>query len=382
MTPVNSVKDEPAIRFVGESQVPVWGLKGSVRQARAFRQAGHTDIAAWPENVKADRPLILIRADYAMDAAMVAGISGMPEGVLIDPDEGNPVAIRCPAPSAAEAIRMFSGNATTALPGLTRLRPDDLRGGHDRWLRKKGSGLLRRITPGSRRAVEQLLFGAAYKDVTDVVTKYVWPWPALHATRLCAVLGLSANAVTALSAVLVVAATLLFARGDFGLGLVAAWIMTFLDTVDGKLARVTITSSKFGNVFDHGIDLIHPPIWYWAWIAGLANIGMALPNAPLIEATVIGGYVLQRVQEGLFLAFFKMELHVWRRFDSKFRLITARRNPNLILLSAATLCGRPDIGIIAVATWTVLSIGVHALRMAQAAAIRARGGALTSWLAP
>ena len=41
--------------------------------------------------------------------------------------------------------------------------------------------------------------------------------------------------------------------------------MTFLDTVDGKLARVTLTSSPFGNVLDHSLDLIHPPFWYWAW---------------------------------------------------------------------------------------------------------------------
>ena len=32
--------------------------------------------------------------------------------------------------------------------------------------------------------------------------------------------------------------------------------MTFLDTVDGKLARCTIASSKLGNIFDHGIDLV------------------------------------------------------------------------------------------------------------------------------
>ena len=44
--------------------------------------------------------------------------------------------------------------------------------------------------------------------------------------------------------------------------------MTFLDTVDGKLARTTLTSSKWGDIFDHGIDLVHPPFWYVAWGAG------------------------------------------------------------------------------------------------------------------
>ena len=72
----------------------------------------------------------------------------------------------------------------------------------------------------------------------------------------------SPNQVTFAGLLLTIAAFYLFWTGQFGWGLVAAWIMTFLDTVDGKLARVTLTSSKIGNVFDHGIDLIHPPFWW------------------------------------------------------------------------------------------------------------------------
>ena len=73
----------------------------------------------------------------------------------------------------------------------------------------------------------------------------------------------------------------LFSYGYFALGLALGWVMTFLDTVDGKLARVTVTSSKWGNIFDHGIDLIHPPIWYVAWGIGLLSfaplyLGMTL----------------------------------------------------------------------------------------------------------
>ena len=59
------------------------------------------------------------------------------------------------------------------------------------------------------------------------------------------------------------------ARGAFLSGLVCAWAMTFLDTVDGKLARVTLTSSRIGDVMDHGLDLVHPPFWWWAWGIGL-----------------------------------------------------------------------------------------------------------------
>ena len=59
--------------------------------------------------------------------------------------------------------------------------------------------------------------------------------------------------------------------GVFALGLLAAWLMTFLDTVDGKLARVSLQSSKLGHWMDHGLDIIHPPIWYWCWAQGLGQ---------------------------------------------------------------------------------------------------------------
>ena len=103
------------------------------------------------------------------------------------------------------------------------------------------------------------------------MTKWVWPAPARGVTRLCVRLGLLPNHVTALSWVLAILAGLLFYQGEFFAGLLAGWLMTFLDTVDGKLARVTVTSSALGNYFDHVLDLLHPPFWYLAWGLGLAS---------------------------------------------------------------------------------------------------------------
>src|SRR3546814_4176963 len=74
---------------------------------------------------------------------------------------------------------------------------------------------------------------------------------------------------------------------------------------------------------------------------------------------VIAGYILQRVIEGLFLKDFSMDIHVWENFDSQFRLVTARRNPNIAILFVATLAGRPDIGLIALAWWTVIRSEEH-----------------------
>ncbi|HMJ93343.1 MAG TPA: CDP-alcohol phosphatidyltransferase family protein, partial [Allosphingosinicella sp.] len=92
------------------------------------------------------------------------------------------------------------------------------------------------------------------------------------------------------------------------------------------------------------------------------------------------GYVVQRLVEGMFILRFKIDIHVWKKPDSTFRLVTARRNPNMVILFAALLLGYPDYGLLAVATWTILSCAFHVVRLIQAEASRSRGSKVESWL--
>ena len=66
--------------------------------------------------------------------------------------------------------------------------------------------------------------------------------------------------------------------------------------------------------------------------------------------------------------------------DSQFRLITARRNPNMVILVAALLVRRPGVGLELVALWTLISLIFHAVRLAQASERAARGQKIVSWL--
>src|SRR5690606_25768156 len=244
---------------------------------------------------------------------------------------------------------------------------------------RRGRPLLLPLTAAQLQAIAARVFAGSYKGVTDFVT-LSWPPLVRAVTRVCAALRVTPNMVTCVSLILTILATWLFWQGHHGIGLIAAWLMAFLDSVDGKLARVTLTYTKFGDLFDHSIDLVHPPFWWWAWIVGLPAAGWPVPWGALALTVIVVGYVLQRVEEGLFIKLFGMDMHVWRRFDSRFRLFTARRNPNLAILTVAMLFGRPDVGIAIVAIWVALCLVVHAVRIAQAAAAR-RAGPLTSWLA-
>jgi phosphatidylglycerophosphate synthase len=291
--------------------------------------------------------------------------------------DGRPVAAHVLAARATDAARDIGTGHLSATADLRACEPDELSSAYDMKLRKRETPYVMRLAPETVEAVEQRTFDGSYKGVTDFVTLYLWPKPAIAVVRWCAGAGITPNMVTSASLVLVLAAMWLFWNGYFLSGIVMAWLMTFLDTVDGKLARVTVTSTKFGNVFDHGIDLIHPPFWYWAWAVGVAASGQVPAYLDLALWVTIIGYVVQRLQEGIFIKLFTIEMHIWRRFDSLYRLVVARRNPNLALLTVCAVAGYPGEGLIAVAVWTAVSLVVHSVQIGQA--LRAPGP-ITSWL--
>jgi phosphatidylglycerophosphate synthase len=249
-------------------------------------------------------------------------------------------------------------------------------------LKKVQPGFALPINADNSRSLERHLFKTAYKGITDLVTKWVWPAPARQVTRLCVRLGVLPNHVTAFSWVLAILAGLLFYQGELITGLIIGWLMTFLDTVDGKLARVTVTSSPLGNYLDHILDLVHPPFWYLAWGFGLSSYEPAFLNLNLsmMITLIFVGYIAGRMVEGIFSWMARFGIYSWRPVDSFNRLITARRNPCLIMLTVSLLPGRPDLGLEAVAIWTLLSSLFLLVRLAMGIYSRVSSGPLRSWL--
>lgn len=363
----------PAItaRIVGTSSLRIWGLTSGERLARQLRRTRvRVDDAAAPL-------VVLLRADWVYDEPILQGLVAQQAPAALCTDDGTCVAAVVPAGRADEAAALLT--AGSAPQDLPRVGPAQVAGAFNRKLKKREPPFLLPLDAANLRAIEARVFAGSYKGVTDFVTRHIWPRPAQAVTRLCARAGITPNMVTSVGLVFVFVAMWCFWHGHYWPGLAAAWFMTFLDTVDGKLARVTLNSSKFGDVFDHSIDLIHPPFWWWAWVVGLPAAGLALAPDSIALQVIIWGYILQRLEEGSFDVMFKVPMHMWRRFDSWFRLFTARRNPNLAILTIAMLFGRPDLGIEAVAIWVALCLVVHTVQIGQALLAR-RHGPLRSWL--
>jgi phosphatidylglycerophosphate synthase len=365
----------PSLETVGANPTRLWGLTMAERNARIGRKAGLGGEGA---------PVVLANARFAGDPAWLPHVAGHP-GLVLTLGGVPAIAHARDEHEAALLREAMREGAPPAEPGrFAIVACEDGPAIENRALRKRDRPFLMELTPASRAAAERASYAASYKGVTDLLTKYLWPEWALWLTRLAVRLGLSPNAVTAIGAVLCVMATVAFAYGHYWTGLALGLVFMVLDTVDGKLARCTITSSWWGNVFDHGMDLVHPPFWWWFWATGLAHVDLALSDTLFwwVEGTIFAGYVVQRLIEGAFIAWFGgIHIHVWERFDSRFRLVTARRNPNMVILFASVVVGRPDIGIVAVAVWTAVSCLVHLVRLAQALARKLAGRPVISWLA-
>jgi phosphatidylglycerophosphate synthase len=370
---------------LGDSAVRLWGLTAAERIQRQLRSEGIELCAGAIDSLPPDSTLLMFRGDCLYDDRVIRGLVKA-RSVLLEANDGAEV---FPAAAHVEVRdaqgigeRLRGGRVSPADTSVATVAVAQLAQGFEMGLRKLDQPTVLRITAERRAALEQLVFSGAYKGVTDLVTKWLWPAPAQQVTRWCVRAGITPNQVTAMSLALVMVALALFARGDYGWGLLAGWIMTFLDTVDGKLARVTVTSTQLGNIFDHGIDLIHPPLWYLAW-----GMGLALPDSsiwgialPVIYVVIFVTYIGGRLCEGAFqLWIARFSIFTWRPFDSYFRLIVARRNPSMIMLTAGLCTGRPDLGLLAVAAWHALSMVVLVARLLQGAGARRRGEVVRSW---
>ncbi len=368
------------VHLIADSPVRLWGVTSRERLQRTLGAIVSFDWVVDLAELAAGQVVLIVRGDYLFESRTLAGLLERHDSALRCPSDGRVCAAlvsRELAPALADALR-----ASGELPeGVQVIAPSDFQSYVGK-LRKAETPLLERLSEETAPDLEALLYGRAYKGITDIITRFVWPRPAKRAVRLCIRLNVTPNAVTLTGLALVIFAGYAFLQGHFWLGLGAGWLMTFLDTVDGKLARVTVQSSQFGHFLDHGIDIVHPPFWYLLWGIGLDTFEpvLGLDRVDLYWVIFVA-YIGGRLLEGAFdLMAQQCSLFAWRPFDAYFRLITARRNPCMIILTAAMLAGRPAWGFVAVAAWTAFASFVLCVRFVQAVLTRARGNALTSWL--
>lgn len=373
------------IYIFGESETKIWGLTGRERLQRMLKAKEHITLIDDVEKIPVSATTLFLNANFLFDARVLTALLDIDKKITLYSDDNCPAAIRTDGSQAPQLLRNLNDNKSQnykfVLLIIPRIGLKDLKIDFQQNLKKKDPPYILPISEANRPLLEKELFSGSYKGVTDLVTKWLWPVPAYWSTHYCVRHGWQPNHVTYLSVVFALLAGIAFWFGFFGMGLLMGWFMTFLDTVDGKLARVTVTSSRLGDVLDHGLDIIHPPLWYLAWGVGLASTLTPITGLEILMWLMFIGYVGGRLCEGAFqfwLAHFDM--FIWHKLDSFNRLITARRNPNLLLLTYGWLTDQPALGLILVVIWHIASTAFLAWRLLTAWRIKQKEGTLKSWL--
>ncbi len=265
----------------------------------------------------------------------------------------------------AEAEDLFAIATSCVDSGVVKpLAPGDFDGYIPSLRRTLPAYLFRIVDADAVARVERFLYESNCKGATDFLTKYAYPPLVRRALGPLTRRRVHPDRVTAFGIVCCFAAVPFFAAGWWLPGLLLGYLMTVLDSVDGKLARVTFTSSKRGRILDHGTDIVHPPIWYWAWAWGLSG---GNPFSPVFQASLwlAGLYVADRVVEALFKSRTGRSVQDYTPLDTRLRTFVSRRNVNLALFTLALPLGLGVEAFYAILALQLATAVYHLARLIQ-----------------
>jgi phosphatidylglycerophosphate synthase len=319
---------------------------------------------------KPETPLLVLEADAVVDARLLRYVGAQSGSLAARGGEGaeRTVVVRLESgaslvgPREAQLCELADASISQ---GTLRELPLQEVPAYIKKLRRDLPPYLFRVTDAAKRdEAERFLFWSNYKGSTDFFTKYVYPPLVWRMVRPLARWRVHPNVVTLISVVMTLWAVPLFAQGQWVAGLLMSYSMSVLDSVDGKLARLTFRSSWWGNVLDHGLDLIHPPLWYfgWAWALGGGTI-----TSPIFQAAIwmAAFYSLDRVVVRMFTARTGRSLHSYTPFDVQMRTYISRRNINLPLFTVGLILGIPSFTFFLIVLWQLATVVYHYTRLVQ-----------------
>jgi len=323
------------------------------------------------------KPLLALSAETVVDARLLTHMAQQGGATAFIGGEGDErgalLRLEARLPDLDESASGLltiaeKGIACGALSEFSAARFD----GYIRNLRRSNPPYLFRITAkASRRRVERFLFWSNYKGSTDFMTKYVYPPAVWIMVRPLARMRVHPNWVTGVDILATIAAIPYFVAGQWLPGLLLAYLMSVLDSVDGKLARLTYRSSKIGEVMDHGLDIVHPPFWYLAWGWALGG-GTADSFAYQMAVLMFVLYVLDRLTAMVFINRVGRSIHGHTPLDERMRTFISRRNVNLPLFTLAIFVDWVTGGVnaalytfYAIVAWQAVCLVFHVERVAQ-----------------
>jgi len=323
---------------------------------------------------KKDAPLMVLDAASVVDARLFQSLAAQPGTVAARGDEGNghgnggAAVLRIDGPwsPASKGERDLPHLVTTGISqGAIAELPLSSIPSYIKKLRRNLPVYLFPVKDtDARNRAERFLFWSNYKGSTDFFTKYVYPPLVWRMVRPLSHWRVHPNVISLFNVAITFLAVPFFAWDWWWLGFLCAYTMSVLDSVDGKLARLTFRASWFGNILDHGLDLVHPPFWYFGWAWGLAD---GDTSSPIFHAAIWMAvlYVLDRIVAGVFNRRLRRSIHGYTPLDERMRTFISRRNINLPAFVLGWVFGVPVETFLVLVAWQAVCFVFHLERLVQ-----------------
>ena len=203
----------------------------------------------------------------------------------------------------------------------------------------------------------QILLDYIQRRTQELPARYFDPFFENLIVRRLAPSAITANQVTLATTLLGFLVAAFYATGWLRLGVLLAIFVEVLDGVDGKLARITRTTSKAGE-YEHILDFFYENSWWLALGFFLSKNGskFAWHAALLMVAFDLADNIVYSVADVK-----------WHRsvdnatpFLSWFRLIGGRRNIYTWLFLPGFFLGIPAISFYSAIAWAGVTAAIHA----------------------
>jgi len=224
---------------------------GAIRVLVVERPEDRAAIAAWWHDGLGGDLLVIRTLDQLVHTPLVSGLVGNARAVAVTPD-GRP----------AGALIGRAGHADAIVAGLAAGASDLAIA--EEWL-ADGAGAVEHgaiarhpvTSKVERRAAERFLFQIIHKPQDNWLTRWMFRPVSRGLTRLAVKTPITPNQVTYVTAILVALGVWLTVDGERNHAVLGALLIlaaTYVDCVDGEVARLKLMSSKLGSWLDTIVD--------------------------------------------------------------------------------------------------------------------------------
>ncbi len=226
------------------------------------------------------------------------------------------------------------------------------------------------------RQIENDMYEMTFKGAMDFIASYGYKIPVRGLVRLLAPTRITPNIITVLSIACSILAVPFFAVGQLGLGIALGFLFIIFDSLDGKLARLTVHRTPAAGHWDRKTSTPAVAMWSLAW--GWHFSEGRIESIPFYVGLAI--FMLTIVDKWTRMAFRALtgkSILDYAYADRIFHLVASKRTTNLFILTLGVAMASwnpeaPEMAFQFILVWLLITWAWHVLRVAHHALLGKR----------